>query len=189
MDEADPTRWQQLFADLAAEFDAAAAAELEGEVRERARGEAARLTLVDRLRAAVGGSVELDVVGIGVLRGVLQAVGPDWLLLDDPREVLVPLAAVLSVAGLPAQSADPSTVGEVFARLGLCHALREIARRRSEIALVLVDGRVRHGTLDRVGQDFAELAEHPAGEPRRARAVRGVRTVPLAAIAAVRSAG
>jgi hypothetical protein len=34
--------------------------------------------------------------------------------------------------------------------------------------------------------DHLDLAEHPADEPRRAEAVRGVRSVPLAMVALVR---
>ena len=54
--------------------------------------------------------------------------------------------------------------------------------------LVLDDGAVLTGTLDRVGADYVELAEHPADQPRRSEAVLGVRAVVLDAIAVVRTA-
>jgi hypothetical protein len=43
------------------------------------------------------------------------------------------------------------------------------------------------GTLDRVGADYVELAEHPADLPRRAEAVQGVRAVVISGIAVVRT--
>jgi hypothetical protein len=43
------------------------------------------------------------------------------------------------------------------------------------------------GTLDRVGADYVELAEHPADLPRRAEAVQGVRAIVIAAVAVVRT--
>jgi hypothetical protein len=43
------------------------------------------------------------------------------------------------------------------------------------------------GTLDRVGADYAEMAEHPADEPRRRDAVQGVRAVVIGAVAVVRT--
>lgn len=188
-DRGESARWQRLFDELEAEYAAVAAAELDSEVRVRARGELARLRMVDRLRPAVGHPLELRTLGAGSIRGRLSGVGPDWLLLAETAavEVLVPLAAVLSVRGLGARSLEPGSEGQVAARLGLGHALRGIARRRAAVALTLVDGSVLHGTIDRVGADFVELAEHPPGEPRRADAVRGVRTVPVAALAGVRT--
>ena len=189
MDADEPGRWGRLFADLEAQYDAADAADLEAEVRERARGETARLRLVDRLRVATGHDVVVEVIGTGSVRGSLNGVGPDWLLLDDGRDLLIPLAAVLGIAGLTPWSGSPGTETAVEAKLGVGYALREIGRRRVPVRLSLTDGRTLHGTLDRVGADFVELAEHLAGEPRRAKAVTGVRTVPFAAIAAVRSTG
>jgi hypothetical protein len=44
------------------------------------------------------------------------------------------------------------------------------------------------GTVDRVGADYVELAEHPADQPRRAEAVQGVRAVVIEAVAVVRTA-
>ncbi|HVE64759.1 MAG TPA: hypothetical protein VNB94_13285 [Mycobacteriales bacterium] len=182
-------RWQRLFDDLEAEYDAGAAAELEIEVATRARGEWARLGLVDRLRPAIGHPLVLHTSGAAALRGTLCGLGPDWLLLAEAAgdEVVVPLASLLSVSGLGARSAAPGSEGQVVARLALGHALRGIARRRAGVAITLLDGSVLHGTLDRVGADFVELAEHPAGEPRRAPAVSGVRALPFSALACVRA--
>jgi hypothetical protein len=182
-------RWQALFADLEAQLDAAAAAELAGEVAERSRIEHGRVTTADRLAAA--GSADLSVVlpGHDVLRGCLLDAGVDWLLLAEPggREALVPLSALLSVTGLSRAAVAPEADGPVGRALDLRWALRGLARGRTGVVLGLSDGSAVSGTLDRVGADHVELAEHPAGEARRAPAVRAVRLVPLAALVVVRS--
>lgn len=181
-------RWESLFADLEAEFEAGAAEELRAEVRDRTRRETALVRVVDRLRSAVGHPVAVAVRGGVTLQGVLLDAGPDWLLLGEStgREALVPADAVLWLTGLGARSTTPGSEGRVAARLDLRSALRGVARDRSPVAVVLLEGGVLTGTLDRVGADWVELAEHPAGEQRRASEVRGVRTVPLAALAVVR---
>jgi hypothetical protein len=56
-----------------------------------------------------------------------------------------------------------------------------------QVVVGLVDGGAVTGTVDRVGADFVEVAEHGPGEPRRQREVSGVRAVAFAAIAVVRS--
>ena len=183
-------RWQALFDDLEAQFDAAQAAELAGEVAERTRRETALLRLVDRLLAADGALLTVSLPGAAVLRGRLLDAGADWLLVDEggAREVLVPLAAVLGITGLGSQSAAPDD-GPVAKRLDLRWALRGLARSRAGVAVGLLDGSLVTGTLDRVGQDHLDLAEHGLGEARRAVAVRQVRVVPLRAVALVRSGG
>ncbi|HLL69125.1 MAG TPA: hypothetical protein VK453_25930, partial [Micromonosporaceae bacterium] len=65
-------------------------------------------------------------------------------------------------------------------------ALRRMARDRVPLRIVLVDGTGTAGTVDRVGIDFIEFAEHVPGEPRRAAAVTGVRVIPFAGLGAVR---
>lgn len=181
-------RWRGLFDDLEAQFEAAQAGELVGEVAERTRRETALIRLVDRLRAAEGACVTLTLPGAGVLRGCLLDAGADWLLVEEPggREVLVPLAAVLGVTGLGPRTAAPDE-SPVAKRLDLRWALRGLARSRTGVALGLLDGSLVTGTLDRVGADHLDLAEHGPGEARRAGAVRSVRLVPLSALALVRS--
>lgn len=182
-------RWEALFADLEAELEAAEAAALSGEVADRIRRETSRLRLADRLRAATGHRLVVAVAGGTAVTGRLDAVGPDWLLLAEAtgRAALIPAAAVLSVTGLGRTTAEPGSEGTVGARLDLRYALRGLARGRAEAAVTLTDGTVVHGTLDRVGMDFVEVAEHPAGEPRRAAAIQAVRALPLPALAIVRS--
>jgi hypothetical protein len=181
--------WQDLFADLEGEFDAAEAAELAAEVEDRSRLAAARLRLVDQLRPMVGAPVVVAVIQVGSVRGVVADVGPDWLLVDEEhnKQALVPLAAVLAVAGVGARSAEPETEGVVAARLRLGYALRAIARDRAPVAVSLIDGSRRTGTIDRVGADFITLAEHDVDEVRRPAALRDLSAVPFAALACVRS--
>ena len=130
----------------------------------------------------------VTVIGAGVLRGRLLDAGTDWLLLEESgaREVLVPLRGVLGISGVGARAAAPDH-GPVAKRLDLRWALRGLARSRTGVALGLLDGTLVTGTLDRVGADHLDLAEHGQDEARRAGAVRQVRLVPLAALAVVRS--
>jgi hypothetical protein len=182
-------RWQRLFADLEAQAEALAASDFEAELAERTRIEVGKLRLVDRLRPAVGHVVQVSCAGAGWVRGRLDRVGSDWLLItEDPgREIVVSLSAVASVVGLGALSTTPGSEGRVASRLDLRHALRGLVRDRAPVELVLIGGMALGGTLDRIGADFVELAEHPRGEARRARAVCRVHTVPLGALAAVRT--
>lgn len=194
-------RWQSLFDDLEAQLDAAAAAELAGEVAERSRTERARVRVADRFAAAAGAAVAVTVPGAGTLRGSVLDAGVDWLLVAEQpgREVLLPLAAVLAASGVPRAGAeDPGPPGPADGRLvararvakalDLRWALRGLVRDRAAVAVGLVDGTVLTGTLDGVGADHVDLAVHAPGEPRRAGAVRDVRLVPLHAVALVRSA-
>jgi hypothetical protein len=180
-------RWQQLFSDLEAQFEQAQAATEWGESASRARAEMGALRLADRLRGSVGERLVLRCRGAEPLRGELLECGADWLLVEDERgqEVLAAVGAVLAVGGLARRSTAPDDGGVVRTRLDFRRAVRGLARDRSPVRLVLDDGTVLTGTVDRVGADHCELAEHPVDEPRRAEAVRGVQTVPLAAVSLV----
>jgi hypothetical protein len=181
-------RWDDLFADLEGQLEEAERAELAVEVADRTRLELGRVTLVDRLRAALDRPVGVELRGAGSVTGRLLEVGPDWLLLEERREVLVPLAALLVVTGLPARVAAPLPEARARTRVRLATALRGLVRERAPVAVTLVDGTLLQGTLDRVGADHVDLALHEPGEARRPGALRGVRVLPVPALGAVRSA-
>jgi hypothetical protein len=181
-------RWDQLFADLEGQADAADAAELAAEVADRTRREVGRLRLVDRLRAAHGARVVLRVRSGTVLTGTVADVGADWVLVEEAgaRASLVPLGAVLALSGVGPRSELPGEEGEVEQRLDLRYALRRLVRDRAPVEVLLTDGTVVTGTFDRVAADHADLAQHLPAEARRTKSVRQVLLVPLGAVALVR---
>ena len=183
-------RWQHLFADLQAQFDEEAAAAERSESASRARAEVGAVELIQRLRGAVGSPLLLTVRGAGQVGGLLVEVGADWLLLDGEsgRQYLVASGAVRAVAGLGRATAVPEPETVVRVRMDLRRALRGLARDRVPVQIVLDDGGLLVGTVDRVGADYVELAEHAADLPRRAEAVQGVRAFVIAAVAVVRTA-
>ncbi len=180
-------RWDGLFADLEAQAAALERAERSGQVDERTRAERAGVGLADRLRPSCGSSLRLSCLGGHSVSGVLQRVGPDWLLLaGSGTEWVVGTAAVVAITGLGRLAASAGSAGVVEARLGLGHLLRGIARDRSPVRLYLADGSTSAATLDRIGRDYLEAALHPVDEARRRAEVRQVQVVPFGAIVALR---
>lgn len=182
-------RWQQLFADLEARFEAEQEAVNRGETSSRTRHEVGASRFADRLGGAVGSPVVLLCRGAGTVAGTVTDVGGDWLLLLDEQgsECLVALVAVRAVSGLGRRTAPAQDAGPVRSRLDLRRALRGLARDRAAVQLVLDEGTRLRGTIDRVGADYVELAEHPVDLHRRAEVVEGVRTVVIDAVAVVRT--
>jgi len=180
-------RWDDLFDDLAAQLDAGEAAALAGEVADRTRREQSLVLMRDRLAPARNHQVALTVQGAGQVQGSVTEVGVDWLLLEEAgrHELLVSTDQVLSIAGLSAVT-DVQT-GRVWGKLDFAWALRGLARNRIGVQVVLQDGSTWFGTIDRVGADHVELAEHPPGEERRHAQVRQVVLLPVRAISLVRN--
>lgn len=181
-------RLDALFEDLESQFDALQDDDLLGEVADRIRAEVAKFTVLDRLRGAVGTVVRVELTNAEPVQGELSRVGKDCLLMEAGpyEEWLIPVAALTAVHGLGpwAEAAE----GAVAAKLGLAHLLRGIARDRSPVTLFClgVGGHPVTGTIDRVGSDFLEIAEHPLDAPRRRTEVYNTRLVPTQAITAVR---
>jgi hypothetical protein len=182
------TRWDGLFADLEAQAVALESAERAGEVEERIRIESGALRLVDRLRSAVGSLIRVSCQAGTAVDGTVRRAGSDWLLLDEDggREALLALRTVVELSGLGRSATVPGSESVVESRLTFRIALRGLVRDRSTVQVRLTDGRTVVGTLDRVGADFVELAEHPAGELRRTAEVRHVLLLPIQAIVLIR---
>jgi hypothetical protein len=180
-------RWEGLFADLEGQLAAEQRRERDDEVAERTRRERALVTLPARLAAAVGAPVRIILVGGRQVDGDLEDLGEDWVLVRmpvDAHEVLMPLAAVVTLRSLGPES----TTARGARRFGLGYALRALSRDRATVVISLVgDGPRLLGTIDAVGADHLDLAEHPDGLPRRRENVRAVATVPFAALIAVES--
>lgn len=178
-------RWERLFEDLTAQLDAATDRDLDAEVADRTRRERALLSLQQRL-AAQGRAdpVGVTIVGLGLVRAEVADVGANWLLLAGPgeRRTLVPLGSIRAISGLRGRVGPVSAVVRGFT---LAAALRAVSRDRSAVTVVDVDGQRHAGTIDAVGQDAFDLAEHPVDVPRRPQHVSALRTVPFAALAAL----
>ena len=193
-------RWQNLFDDLESQLESGLGAEEVDLLAEEERLRLGRLTLRDRVRA-LHAEAPASALGLTLRDGErlalrTAAVGRDWVAgeLDAGvlRSAIVPLAAVASLDPVGDQlslslrvdpAPEPPTA--LSARLGLAFVLRDLSRRRAAVELHVAGHRV-HGTIDRVGRDHLDLAEHAAGEPRRTAAVARIRIVAFASLDLVR---
>ena len=193
-------RWQNLFDDLESQLESELGAEEIDLLAEEERLRLGRLTMRDRLRALHEGMPETPVV-VGLRGGerialAVAALGRDWIAGDADsgmlRSAIVPLAAVVAIDPSTAQLAaslraepSPEPPTALSARLGLAFVLRDLCRRRAPVE-VHVGAERAHGTIDRVGRDHLDLAEHAVGEPRRREAVARIRLVAFSALDLVR---
>ena len=136
----------------------------------------------------VGARVTVYAMGGALLGGRIIGVGVDWVLLaeDNRLEVLFPLQAITGITGLSTWTAPPGTEGHITQKLTLAYALRGIARDRAPVAIGFGDGSVVTGTIDRVGADFFEMAEHGPDALRRRGEITSFRTVAFGGLAFVR---
>lgn len=179
-------RWHDLFADLEGRARSLERAEQAVEVADRTRAEIGQVTLMNRLRAAVGHPAVLLVTGSGWVTGQVTSLGADWVLLTAAEEVIVPVEAVLAARELQPQAVSPAGVGVVAGRLTLASALRAVAVDRAAVSIVLTDGTVLTGTPDRVGGDWFDVAVHAIGDAPRHGAVTSRMTVSYRHLAQVR---
>lgn len=194
-------RWDNLFDDIESQLEQELGAEEIDLIAEEERLRLGRLDLRDRLRAMTSAQpteairmVLADGARVAVTVG---AIGRDWIAGELDSETnrspscVIPIAAVVGclptspqiVASLGAH--DDPAYGALAARLGLPFVLRDLCRRRAALHVVTRTDRV-HGTIDRVGRDHFDLAEHEPGAARRERDVRAIRIVPVAELVSVR---
>jgi len=187
-------RWGKLFDDLEGQLEQELEAEDVDLRAEEERLRLGRLSLRDRLLAVHGsgtggGTVALLVAGSRLaVRPV--SIGKDWLsgdLIDGAArraQCVVPLSSIGGIlldreqvrASLDALPEDD--VPRLSARLGLTFVLRDLCRRRRAVELVTAYGTMT-GTIDRVGRDHLDLAEHSLDAARRESAVTHYRVLPF----------
>lgn len=185
-------RWDELFADIESQLEQELDAERLEEAVEEERLRLGRLTLRERIAAMSAPDRSLGIETVDGERAeiVIETVGRDWFAGAMQRgtmraSIIVPLHALASVVpsgdqiprGLRPQPAPTA----LSAQLGLAFVLRDLCRRRLALDVRTSAG-VWHGTIDRVGRDHLDLAEHDRGEPRRDRVVRRIRLVPFDAL-------
>lgn len=130
------------------------------EVADLAEAESGQVVFTDRLRARIGQEIVLRLLDGDRLGGRLLDAAPQWLVIaQPPREVLVPIPAVVSA--WPLGGAAPPA-GEVEQRLSLSHALRELARQGEAVSLRTVVS-LERGWIRRVGADHLDLVRDVVG--------------------------
>ena len=192
-----PMRWDNLFDDLESQLEHELSAEDIDVRAEEERLRLGRLALRDRVvaahAAAPEGSIHFVLLDGQSIVGLPLSHGRDWFLLEHATESnkrkhsIVPLAAISSIvldseqvgASIRASSTEHDIgAANLSDRLGLTFVLRDVCRRRSAVEVHTTTG-IHFGTIDRVGKDHVDLAEHERGEQRRASAVARFRMISL----------
>lgn len=184
-------RWDALFDDLQGQMAASELLDLESEITERARVEIARITLIDRLRAAISRRITVDLAYGLQFSGAIRQIGSDWILLSEgSQSVVVLLPNIMAIEGLGAETLTASSLVRQNFRT-LSSALRLLARDRAMVTIYLMvsdESRRRfHAVIDRVGEDHCDIAVVRDGEVRRQREVLVRKTIPFGAILAIAS--
>jgi hypothetical protein len=166
----------ELFDDLEAQAESLHHLERSAEVADRARAEYQAVTLDSRLVASLDTDVELEVRGVGRVRGTLERVGPGWCqLARDGARWTLRTPEVSAVLGASARSV-PEVARTAVQRLTIASALRRLADQGTICVVYTSDGSRHEGAVRRVGSDFFEL-----------RAGVGVRLLGLGQVSAIRS--
>ena len=193
-------RWDHLFDDLAGQLEHELQSEEADLQQEEERLRLGRLAIRDRmvaLRAAPGGalaSIRCRLRSGEIERVRIVTVGRDWLAGDceagaPQQQVIVPFTAIEGLLLTPEQaqrSLEPvAERSELAARLGVAFLLRDLCRRRAVVTVRTLTADIT-GTIDRVGRDHVDLAEHDRDVPRRVTEVEQVRIIPIDQVLLVR---
>lgn len=144
-------RWDRLFEDLEAQAAEIARDERDALVEELRDGEWAETSW----RQLLGGTVEIEARGAGRLGGAVELVNEQIVHLIGRRtDYVIATGAVLAVHAAERRADDP---GRVDSALGWGHVLRALRDAGDPIAICLVDGSVRQGTIAIVGKDFVRV--------------------------------
>jgi hypothetical protein len=185
-DESTPPAMRRVFDELEAEFEAGLRLEAEQESMAAVRAELGATVLWEQLARRVGSQTTV-LAGSRAFRGAVVASYPEFLVVRtaDGAEHLIRYGPAVSIA-LPTEPPPlRPTPAAASHRYQLALALRELARRREPVRALLADGTSCDGTIEAVGSDYLEIAEHHLGEARRRGAVRARRFIGFAAVVAV----
>src|SRR5829696_962551 len=185
-DESTPSAMRRVFDELEAEFEAGLRLEAEQESLAAVRAELGATVLWEQLARRVGMETVVH-AGAHTFRGTIVASYPEFLVVRtaDGAEQLIRHGPAFSVALAPESPSLRPTPGAATRRYQFALALRELARRREPVRVLLGDASSCDGTIEAVGSDYLEIAEHNLGEARRRGAVRARRFVGFAAVVAV----
>ena len=185
-DESTSPAMRRVFDELEAEFEAGLRREAEQETLAAVRAEVGATVLWEQLARRIDSDMTVF-AGVRAFRGSVVASYPEFLVLRAAggAEHLIRYGPAVSVA----VAAEPPTLRPAppaaARRYQFALALRELARRREPVRVELVDGARCDGTIEAVGSDYLEVAEHDLGEARRRVAVRARRFVEFGAVVAV----
>jgi hypothetical protein len=185
-DESTPWAMRRVFDELEAEFEAGLRLEAEQESMAAVRAELGTTVLWEQLARRVGMEAVVH-AGPRTFRGTVVASYPEFLVVRGADEVeqLIRHGPAVSVALAPEPPSLRPAPGPATRRYQFALALRELARRREPVRVLLGDATSCDGTIEAVGSDYLEIAEHNLGEVRRRGAVRARRLVSFAAVVAV----
>lgn len=162
-------RWERLFNELEAQSGDLEMQQRDALVDELRDGEWAETSW----RSLLGGSVVVDVHGIGRITGECVLINEHVLQLRSERtEHVISSSAVVAVISSE-RRADPAST--VSAALGWGHILRALRDAGEPVRLHAIDGSTFDGTVDVVGADFVRIREESGRH----------QTVTLAAVAVV----
>lgn len=195
-------RWDRLFDELESRLELELREDDEHLAREEERLRIARLTLRERMLAIrdsadrTPATLSLVLADSAELRMTPGTIGRDWIgglaVGGSPlaRALALPFHAIGSIRLQPdhvsGSLAEPSgrPRPSLDSRLGLAFVLRDLCRRRVTVVL-RTRGHEVSGTIDRVGRDHLDLAEHDVDRHRRSSAVRGIHMVPFSQLVLV----
>lgn len=169
-------RWDALFGDLAAQWEADQQVDLALEASETLEHERAQIPGAWRVRAHGDSPVLLHVRSGESLRMRVTHVGADWLSgHDGHRDLLVPWHAVIAAEDLEPRGQPESS--RAAQRLGLGVALRELSRRRESVVLYGPGGEICRGVISAVGADHLDVVRAGARGPQPALSASGAESL------------
>lgn len=148
--------WDEVFAELQAQFEAAEQLDARARILELAEAEAAGVRLVDRLRSCRGEQLWIRVADGSDRTGEVRDVAQAWVVLaDGPRRCLIPREAIVLVGPLGGSAPQANLIER---SLSLGHVLRALGQQGIPVTVHTLAGAHR-GRIARVGADHLDLAQ------------------------------